>query len=182
MYVLFTVANPQSMVLMKNSANAFAPSGVCWVASSGMIGGFSPRLVFGPVVGTSAGRLGWGGSGGPLCEDVTAGDDGPDDTDDDDTDDDRPDDTDGDDTDGEDTDGDDVGVPPLEDVQPAHASTADAAAAQIHRTIRNDAASPHVRHQETATTCGKRAAGQTEQVSQRDPALTPGIISRCEPA
>jgi hypothetical protein len=56
------------MVLMKNSANAFAPSGVCCVASSGMIGGFSPGLVFGPVVGTSDGRLGCGGRGGPACE------------------------------------------------------------------------------------------------------------------
>ena len=53
------------MVLMKNSANDFAPRAVCCVASSGMIGGFSPGLVLGPVVGTSAGRVGLVGPGGP---------------------------------------------------------------------------------------------------------------------
>ena len=54
------VAKPQSMVLMKKTAKALAPAGVCWVAASGMIGGFSPGRVFGPVVGTSAGMLGPG--------------------------------------------------------------------------------------------------------------------------
>lgn len=53
------------MVFTKNSANAFAPSAVCCVASNGMIGGFSPRLMFGPVVGTSLGRVGRVGRGGP---------------------------------------------------------------------------------------------------------------------
>lgn len=53
------------MVLMKNAANAFAPSGVCWVASSGMIGGFSPGRMLGPRVGTSAGSVGRAGAGGP---------------------------------------------------------------------------------------------------------------------
>jgi hypothetical protein len=57
------------MVLMKNSANALAPRAVCWVASSGITGGFSPGLVFGPLVGTSAGTLGVGGAGGPPEED-----------------------------------------------------------------------------------------------------------------
>ncbi len=53
------------MVLMKKAAKALAPSDVCWVASSGMTGGFSPRFVFGPVRGTSAGRVGWATRGGP---------------------------------------------------------------------------------------------------------------------
>jgi hypothetical protein len=53
------------MVLMKNAANAFAPSGVCWVASNGISGGFSPGFVFGPVRGTSAGMVGRVGRGGP---------------------------------------------------------------------------------------------------------------------
>jgi hypothetical protein len=56
------------MVLMKNSAKAFAPRAVCWVASSGITGGFSPGLVLGPVLGTSAGTLGCGGPGGPPGE------------------------------------------------------------------------------------------------------------------
>jgi hypothetical protein len=42
---------------------------VCWVASSGMIGGFSPALVLGPVSGTSGGRVGWVGRGGPVNDD-----------------------------------------------------------------------------------------------------------------
>src|SRR5690242_13922183 len=46
------------MVLMKNSAKALAPSAVCWVAATGMTGGFSPLRVFGPVRGTSAGTVG----------------------------------------------------------------------------------------------------------------------------
>src|SRR6476646_2108813 len=58
------------MVLMKNAANAFAPSGVCCVASSGITGGFSPGRVFGPVVGTSAGTVGLAGCGGPLNDGV----------------------------------------------------------------------------------------------------------------
>ncbi len=105
------------MVLMKNSANAFAPSGVCWVASSGMIGGFSPGLVFGPVFGTSGGRVGRGGRGGPVNDvdggletgtDVVGG--------------------------GTDTLGRGVGLagpPPLDDVQAAQASTRNAANVQI---------------------------------------------------
>src|SRR4051794_25366517 len=57
---------------MKNSAKAFAPSGVCWVASSGITGGFSPGFVFGPVRGTSAGTLGRVGCGGATdIDDVT---------------------------------------------------------------------------------------------------------------
>ncbi len=55
------------MVLTKNSANAFAPAAVCCVASSGMTGGFSPLAAFGPVVGTSLGRVGRVGCGGPEC-------------------------------------------------------------------------------------------------------------------
>src|SRR4051794_4653844 len=50
---------------MKNSANAWAPRPVCWVASSGTTGGFSPGRVFGPVFGTSAGNVGVTGRGGP---------------------------------------------------------------------------------------------------------------------
>jgi hypothetical protein len=34
-----------------------------------MIGGFSPALVLGPVLGTSGGRLGWVGRGGPVNDD-----------------------------------------------------------------------------------------------------------------
>ena len=53
------VAKPQSIVLTKNSANAFAPAAVCWVAKTGSIGGRSFGLRrFGPVVGTSAGTVG----------------------------------------------------------------------------------------------------------------------------
>jgi hypothetical protein len=73
MYTSLTVAKPQSMVLMKNSANAVAPRALCWVASSGMTGGFSPGLVFGPVLGTFAGTLGCGGAGGPTGLDVDGG-------------------------------------------------------------------------------------------------------------
>jgi hypothetical protein len=58
---------------MKNAANAFAPAAVCWAASSGMIGSFSPGLVFGPVVGTSAGSVGVGGFGGPANDDDGGG-------------------------------------------------------------------------------------------------------------
>jgi hypothetical protein len=58
---------------MKNAANAFAPSGVCWVASSGITGGFSPGRVFGPVVGTSAGTVGRVGRGGPAKDDDGGG-------------------------------------------------------------------------------------------------------------
>ena len=62
MYAELVVAKPQSMVVMKNRANASAPSPVFWVASIGMIGGFSfARLRFGPVVATSAGRVGAAG-------------------------------------------------------------------------------------------------------------------------
>jgi hypothetical protein len=46
------------MVLMKNSANAFAPAAVCCMATTGMTGGVSPGRVFGPVRGTSAGTVG----------------------------------------------------------------------------------------------------------------------------
>jgi hypothetical protein len=53
------------MVLMKNAAKARAPRSVCCVASSGMTGGFSPGRVFGPVVGTLRGTVGWLGCGGP---------------------------------------------------------------------------------------------------------------------
>src|SRR6185437_1844727 len=54
------------MVWMKNLAKATAPAWVCWVASSGISGGRSPaRTRFGPVVGTSAGRVGWVARGGP---------------------------------------------------------------------------------------------------------------------
>jgi hypothetical protein len=56
---------------MKNAAKAFAPSGVCWVASSGITGGFSPGLVFGPVRGTSAGTVGCEMCGGPGAVDPT---------------------------------------------------------------------------------------------------------------
>jgi hypothetical protein len=45
------------MVLMKNTANAFAPAGVCRVAATGITGGRSPGLVFAPVLGTSAGTV-----------------------------------------------------------------------------------------------------------------------------
>lgn len=118
------------MVLMKNSANALAPSGVCWVASNGMSGGRSPRLALGPVVGTSAGILGCGGAGGPEADaddgdgdrpGATAADDvGPDS-----------------DCDGADSDG--VGLGEMgnvrpEEVQAAHDSTASAANVPIHRT------------------------------------------------
>jgi hypothetical protein len=59
------------MVLMKNSAKAFAPAGVCWVATTGITGGFSPGFAFGPVVGTSAGTLGLAGAvGGVLLTGV----------------------------------------------------------------------------------------------------------------
>src|SRR5947199_299269 len=54
------------MVLTKNSANAFAPPAVCCVAATGMTGGCSPGLVFGPVRGTSAGIVGLGGVDGPV--------------------------------------------------------------------------------------------------------------------
>src|SRR6476661_543421 len=58
---------------MKNSANAFAPSAVCWVAPSGITGGFSPGLVFGPVRGTSAGTVGRVGCGGATDVDEVDG-------------------------------------------------------------------------------------------------------------
>ena len=54
------VAKPQSIVLMKKTANALAPALVCRVASAGITGGRSPGRVFGPVVGTSAGTRGDG--------------------------------------------------------------------------------------------------------------------------
>ena len=61
------VAKPQSMVLMKNSANAFAPAALRWVAWIGSTGGrsFGP-VTFGPVVGTSAGTVGELGAVGLL--------------------------------------------------------------------------------------------------------------------
>ena len=61
------------MVLMKNAAKARAPRALCWVASSGMTGGFSPGRVFGPVVGTSRGTVGWLGRGGAGLLIVTGG-------------------------------------------------------------------------------------------------------------
>lgn len=62
---------------MKNSAKAFAPAAVCWVAATGMTGGRSPGSAFGPVVGTSAGTLGLGGAVvcGVLLPGVETGDD-----------------------------------------------------------------------------------------------------------
>lgn len=106
---------------MKNAAKALAPSGVCWVASSGMIGGFSPGRVFGPVVGTSAGRVGWVGRGGPENDDdEDAGcDDGATDVDG-----------------GRDDEGsDDAGEPPDDDVHAAAPnSNANAANVPINRT------------------------------------------------
>lgn len=57
------------MVLMKNSAKAWAPAAVCLVATTGMTGGFSPLRVFGPVRGTSAGTVGRRPGGGEVvCE------------------------------------------------------------------------------------------------------------------
>jgi hypothetical protein len=50
------------MVLMKNTAKARAPAGVCRVASTGITGGLSPGLVLGPLVGTSGGTLGGAGA------------------------------------------------------------------------------------------------------------------------
>src|SRR5438445_11688660 len=56
------------MVCTKNFANAFAPSGLCTVASSGITGGFScVERRLGPVVGTSPGTLGRG-VGVLLCD------------------------------------------------------------------------------------------------------------------
>ena len=56
------------MVLMKNVAKARAPAVVCWVATTGMTGGFSPGCVrFGPVVGTSAGTVGTAGVGAGVA-------------------------------------------------------------------------------------------------------------------
>jgi hypothetical protein len=119
------------MVLMKNSANAFAPSGVCRVAATGMIGGRSPMLMLGPVVGTSAGRLGDGGpdgdGDGPECDavdpdgatEVTA----------------APEATDAE-TEGEATPGaDEVGEPLREEVQPTQESSVNAAIIQAPRTL-----------------------------------------------
>ncbi|HZZ96910.1 MAG TPA: hypothetical protein VFE19_07845 [Jatrophihabitantaceae bacterium] len=90
-----------------------------------MIGGFSPGFVLGPVFGTSGGRLGWVGRGGPLNDDEDEG--GELDT--------------GTDVVGGETDalGPGVGLPdPLspDDVQATHDSTRNAANVQIRPTIR----------------------------------------------
>ena len=135
------------MVLTKNWPKAFAPSGVCWVASSDMIGGFSPGLVFGPVVGTSAGRVGCGGLGGPTCEfeggaaEVVGG--------------------------GTDPVGSGVpverGVPDPDEVQAAqHISTTNAANVQIRPT---DQMMPHPRPASTrnTTACGQARADPAER-------------------
>lgn len=57
------MAKLQSIVLTKKTAKARAPAGVCSVAATGMTGGRSPGSALGPVVGTSAGTVGRGGTG-----------------------------------------------------------------------------------------------------------------------